>query len=320
MDVLSVGEMVIDFLPGNEPNSFIAHAGGAPANVAISVARNGLSSGFIGKVGDDTFGKMLISTLKEEGVAIPNDIITTKAVTTMAFVHLDQHGERSFTFARKPGADMFLDSDDVKHEYLRDAIVIHAGSCSLSAEPASSATRQALSSGKLLGKIVSFDLNYRNLMWNDAVDTAKAEILSVLPSVDILKISEEERFILSPYGSVFEFMEAHTITLVVETLGREGAVCHYQGKSFRKPIFDGPRVDTTGAGDAFYGAFLSTLITSGVTSPEDLSEDILTEALIAGNVAGGLCVRSKGAIHSLPKKDELTEAIALYRTKESSGA
>ncbi len=309
MDVMSIGEMVIDFLPGKEVNSFIANPGGAPANAAIAVARNGLSAGFIGKVGNDNFGKMLVGTLNQENVTIPNQIMTDEAVTTMAFVHLDKHNERSFTFARKPGADMFLSLEDVKPEYLQDTIFVHAGSCSLSAEPAATATKQALATGKELGKMISFDVNYRNLLWNDDLQAAIEAIQEVLPFVDILKISDEERFILSPFKSIFDFMKHYKISLVVETLGKKGATYYYHGNTVTKPIYDGPRVDTTGAGDAFWGAFLSSLIIDGVTSLKELNETILTKALIRGNIAGGLCVREKGAISSLPRREELDRAV-----------
>ena len=299
-------------------NSFIANPGGAPANVAIAVARNGLNAGFIGKVGNDNFGKMLQEVLQQEGVSIPNDIFTDKAITTMAFVHLDEHKERSFTFARKPGADMFLDEDDVKSKYLQDTIVIHAGSCSLSAEKAAIATKKALAGGKKLGKMISFDLNYRNLLWDDNLEAAKEAILDILPSVDLLKISDEERFILSPQQTIFDLMKQYNITLVVETLGREGAACYYKGEKITKPIYDGPRVDTTGAGDAFWGAFLSSILIDGITSPENLTTSILEKAMIRGNVAGGLCVREKGAISSLPRKEELDKAVGDWIDKETT--
>ncbi len=295
MDVMSIGEMVIDFLPGKEVNSFIANPGGAPANAAIAVARNGLRAGFIGKVGNDNFGKMLVDTLNQENVTIPNQIMTDKAVTTMAFVHLDKHNERSFTFARKPGADMFLSLEDVKPEYLQDAIFVHAGSCSLSAEPAASATKQALVTGKELGKMISFDVNYRNLLWNDDLQAAIEAIQEVLPFVDILKISDEERFILSPFKSIFDFMKHYNISLVVETLGKEGATYYYHENTVTKPIYDGPRVDTTGAGDAFWGAFLSSLIIDGVTSLKELNESNSYKSLDSREYCGGpLCAREGG--------------------------
>ena len=316
MDVISIGEMVIDFIPGSEENSFIANAGGAPANVAIAMARNDLEVGFIGKVGNDNFGKMLVATLQENNVAILNDIMTDKAVTTMAFVHLDEHKERSFTFARKPGADMFLSPEDVCSEVLNKTKIIHAGSCSLSAEPAAEATKEALRTGKGLGKIISFDLNYRNLMWNDDRDAARKAVEEILPYVDLLKISDEERFIYDAYDSVFDFMKENGISLLVETLGKEGAVCYFNDQKVFMPIYPGPRVETTGAGDAFWGAFLSTLVYEKVLNMEDMNEKIITKALKYGTVAGGLCVREKGAISSLPTRSRMMDAVAGFNEGE----
>ena len=135
LDLISVGEMVIDFLPGEEAGVYIRKAGGAPANAAIAVARNGLSAGFCGRVGADDFGRFLLDTLKENQVAVLCPAMVEEAVTTMAFVTLGPGGERSFTFARKPGADMFLTKADVDVALAQGARILHAGSCSLSAPP-----------------------------------------------------------------------------------------------------------------------------------------------------------------------------------------
>ncbi len=144
MDIYSIGEMVIDFIPGEEKGSYIRNAGGAPANVAIAAARNGLETGMCCKVGEDDFGKFLMETLKKEGVRVMCRKRCEEATTTMAFVSLKDDGERTFTFARKPGADMFLKEFEVQEEDIAAFRVVHAGSCSLSAEPVASATRKAL--------------------------------------------------------------------------------------------------------------------------------------------------------------------------------
>lgn len=147
MDIYSIGEMVIDFIPGEEKGSYIRNAGGAPANVAIAAARNGLETGMCCKVGKDDFGKFLMETLKKEGVRVMCRKRCEEATTTMAFVSLKDDGERTFTFARKPGADMFLKEFEVQEEDIAAFRVVHAGSCSLSAEPVASATRKALRLG-----------------------------------------------------------------------------------------------------------------------------------------------------------------------------
>ena len=143
-DVYSIGEMVIDFIPGSEPESYIRNAGGAPANVAIAIVKNGLTSSMCCKVGDDDFGRFLMKTLEDNGVKIACPQLCKDAVTTMAFVTLADDGNRSFTFARKPGADMFLSEEDVKEEDIDESVIVHAGSCSLSAQPVAKATIKAL--------------------------------------------------------------------------------------------------------------------------------------------------------------------------------
>lgn len=307
MKLICVGEMVIDFLPGTEESSYIRKAGGAPANVAVAVARNGLDVGFCGRVGNDDFGRFLIKTLEDNRVAVTCPKLVDEAITTMAFVSLDEHGDRSFTFARKPGADMFLTREDVDAAGVRDADMVHAGSCSLSRDPAADATVYAISESKRNGKLVSFDVNYRNLMWQDDRDACIAAVQKILPNVDFLKISEEEEDMLG--AAPEEAAETYGISVLVETLGSAGAKCHWNGKVLHIPGRKANCVDTTGAGDAFWGGFLSYLLRAGVTSTADLTEDLLLKAMHYGNVAGWLCVQKKGAMESLPTYDQVAAIL-----------
>ena len=175
-------------IPGSEPASYLRRAGGAPANVAIAVVKNGLKASLTCKVGNDDFGRFLMDTLKENQVKQNVPELTDQAITTIAFVTLQEDGERTFTFARKPGADMLLSPDEVKESDIADSVIIHAGSCSLSASPVAEATIKALKTGHDLGKLVSFDVNYRNLMWNDDQQACADAVKAILPYVDILKI------------------------------------------------------------------------------------------------------------------------------------
>ena len=200
MDLYSIGEMLIDFVPGSEPGSYIRNAGGAPANLAIAAARNGLETAICCAVGDDDFGRFLQATLAENGVRCVKKELCREAVTTMAFITLSETGERSFTFARKPGADMFIREEDVREEDIRETVIVHAGSCSLSASPAAEATAKALRLGWELGKLVSFDLNYRDMMWNGRPEACAAKVREILPYVDLLKVADDE---------VFEIGRAH---------------------------------------------------------------------------------------------------------------
>jgi sugar/nucleoside kinase (ribokinase family) len=301
--------MVIDFIPGSEPASYIRNAGGAPANVAIAAARNGLQVSMCCKVGDDDFGRFLMKTLEENQVKAACPKLCEEAITTMAFVTLGENGERTFTFARKPGADMFLTEEDVREADLRDSVIIHAGSCSLSASPVAEATRRALRVGHELGKLVSFDVNYRNLMWHDDQDACTRSVHEILPYVDLLKISEEEVDMVGGEAELFSLMEQYGIAVIVETLGADGAKVFYQGTVQKIDGRKAVGVDATGAGDAFWGGFLSSLRIQGVSSAADLSLEKLMQAMEYGNVSGWICVQKKGAICSLPTRAEIEQNL-----------
>lgn len=309
MDLYSIGEMVIDFIPGSEQGSYIRNAGGAPANVAIAAARNGLKSGMCCSVGDDDFGRFLMDTLKDCGVCAIHPQLCSEAITTMAFVTLAPDGDRSFTFARKPGADMFLSEADVKEEDIADTVIVHAGSCSLSASPVAEATVRALRLGREKNKLVSFDVNYRNLMWNDNQDACAAKVFEILPYVDLLKISEEEVAMMGGEDQLPALMERYHLTLIVETLGGNGARCYFQNKVLNIPGRKAVCVDATGAGDAFWGGFLSSLRIQGVEQASQITEEILRKAMEYGNIAGWICVQSKGAIPSLPTRQQIEQYL-----------
>ena len=306
MNLICVGEMVIDFLPGQEEGAYIRKAGGAPANVAVAAARNGLEAGFCGRVGNDDFGRFLVKTLQTNHVTVCCPKLVEEAITTMAFVSLDETGDRSFTFARKPGADMFLTRADVDAAGVKDADVVHAGSCSLSADPAADATVYAMKVAKKNGKLVSFDVNYRNLMWKDDRGACIDAVQAILPKVDLLKISEEEEDMLGDTPEAVA--KTYDIAVVVETMGGTGAKAIWNGKEYFVPARKAQCVDTTGAGDAFWGGFLSCLLKNGVRNTGDITEELLLKAMNFGTVAGWLCVQKKGAMESLPTYEEV-EAI-----------
>lgn len=309
MDLYSIGEMVIDFIPGEADGTYIRNAGGAPANVAIAAARNGLEAGMCCKVGDDDFGRFLMETLQKEQVKVLCGELCGEAVTTMAFVSLAANGERTFTFARKPGADMFLTPEEVRETDIEQAVIIHAGSCSLSAEPAASATRKALRLGHELGKLVSFDINYRNLMWKDDKAQCTKAVREILPYVDILKISEEEVDMAGGEENIRSLMKENGLTAVILTLGSKGAKVFFEEKCFSVPGKKVNAVDATGAGDAFWGGFLSSLRIQGVQDAAGITEVVLRKAMEYGNISGALCVQRKGAIASLPTRMEIESLL-----------
>ena len=304
-DVYSIGEMLIDFIPGSEPASYIRKAGGAPTNVAIAVAKNGLSASMCCKVGEDDFGHFLMDTLAEHHVTAACPDLCKEAVTTMAFVTLKEDGERVFTFARKPGADLFLSEADVKEEDVRDSAIVHAGSFTLSSGPAVDATVKAMRVGHELGRLVSFDVNYRNVVWNDDVQACTDAVMDVLKYVDLLKISDEEVEMMGGVEALPALMKKHGITVLVETLGADGAQAFFGDEVIRIQGRKVKAVDATGAGDAFWGGFLSSLRIQGVEKAEDLTADIIRNAMEYGNVSGCICVQSKGAIASIPTREQI---------------
>ncbi len=304
MRILCVGEMLIDFTPvENMANTYTANPGGAPANVAVSIARNDISVGFVGKLGNDDFGKMLLRTLSSEKVEVLIPQLTDDATTTMAFVTFDESNDRSFTFARKPGADMLLCEDDVKKIDFTKWDIVHAGSVSQSGSPSKDAVLLALRKAKEADKLVSFDINYRDKIWG--VQECKAEVDKVLEYVDLLKISEEELMFVGGIGNIHDFMHAHNISVVVLTRGSEGATIYYNGEEANVPAVDVNVVDTTGAGDAYWGGFLSFLIEQKVTGIADLSMEKLIKAGKYGAVSGSLCVLKHGGIPALPYRKDI---------------
>lgn len=310
MDLYSIGEMLIDFVPGSEPGSYIRNAGGAPANLAIAAARNGLEAAMCCAVGDDDFGRFLQATLAENGVRCVKRELCREAVTTMAFITLSETGERSFTFARKPGADMFIREADVREADIREAVIVHAGSCSLSASPAAEATAKALRLGRQMNKLVSFDLNYRDMMWNNSPEACAAKVREVLPYVDLLKVADDEVFVLGGEEALPGLMERYGLTLVVETLGDRGAVGFFRGERIPVSGRSARCLDATGAGDAFWGGLLSMLRFRGVTAAKELTVPLVREAMAYGNVGGWLCIQGMGAIPSLPTRREIERHLA----------
>ena len=308
MDVISVGEMLIDFTPGKEANSYVRNPGGAPANAVIAIARNGLSTGFAGKLGDDDFGRFLKETLEKEGVKVLCPELTKEAITTLAFVTLYENGERSFTFARKPGADMLLTKDDIDENEIRQARMVHAGSVNMTKEPARGANLYAMKTAHDNGRLVSFDVNYRDTLWeNEAACKEVAD--QVYDYVDFLKISEEELYFVGGEENIPDFMKEHGISVVIETLGADGAKYFFDGHSEHVPGHKVHAVDATGAGDAFWGGFLSKILMSGVNSKADLTEEIVKEALRYGNASGAVCVQRMGGIPALPTREEIEEYL-----------
>lgn len=299
MDILSIGEALIDFTPGEAENTYIQNFGGAPANLAVVASRLGAKAGFVGKVGADVFGRCISDFLKGEGVDISGLAFTHKASTTLAFVHLDGSGERSFQFVRNPGADMLLSPEDICDAQIASARIIHLGSAQLMVPSARDACDKAVRLAHACGRAVSFDPNYREAQW-EAPSAAAEQMLPYLREADLIKLSLEELEMLTgetDIGRGAASLGCRPEALLVVSEGGRGAGFHYRGRTEFVPGYRQRAVDTTGAGDAFWGAFLSRLCQEAQRlAGNALDPDTIRRAISWGNAAGALCVTCKGAV------------------------
>lgn len=306
-DIVALGELLIDFTyNGRSENGmrlFEQNPGGAPANMLCAASNLGLSTAFIGKVGKDMHGDYLRRELEEKGVDTGGLISAEDVFTTLAFVELSETGERKFSFARKPGADTCLLAGEVKRELAEGCKIFHFGSLSLTDEPSRSATIEAVKAAKKAGAIISYDPNYRAPLWkseSEAIDIMQ----SVLRFADIVKISDEEVELITGESSPEAAAEAlfqKGISCAVVTLGSNGAYTAVEGASVLVPVLDPdvPVVDTTGAGDAFWGGFLYKMAKEGLR-PNELGEVQLRDFTEFANAVASLCVQKRGGIPAMP--------------------
>ena len=309
--VLTIGEMVIDFLPGSEPASYIRKAGGAPANVLAQAARLGGKTAFMGMVGRDGFGAFLRDVMERSGIDTADLKETDEAHTTLAFVQLDAQGDRSFSFYRKPGADILLRPDDVNRARIRSTRIFHFGSLSLTDEPVRSATHLAVQTAREAGCIVSYDPNYRPPLWPSEAE-AKAQMASMIPYANVLKVSEEEMALLTGDNNpetATKALAAQGVSLVLVSMGGEGA-CYRCGQTFgHVPAFPVQPVDTNGAGDSFFGAILFQLRNKKREALQSMREPELRELITYGNAAGALTTTAHGAIPAMPDGAQIAACL-----------
>ena len=315
--VICLGEALIDFVADvhgvslEECPGFRKAAGGAPANVAVGVSRLGQTAAFVGKVGEDPFGRFLEHTLAENGVDTSPMRFDDQARTGLAFVSLLENGERDFVFYRHPSADMRLRPEEVPAGLFHEARVLQFGSISLITEPSRSATIAAAAAARAAGCLLSYDPNLRLPLWPSA-EAARAEIMPAMSVAHVVKISAEEAEFLygGPPGAFARELLRLGPRLVCVTHGAEGSEAFFAGGAVRTAGFEVPVVDTTGAGDGYVAGLLVWLVERG-------SLDALTEADLAAagrfaNAAGALTCTRKGAIPSLPERAAV-DALAATR-------
>lgn len=314
MDLICLGELLIDLFPAEvgrrltEVSAFHPKPGGAPGNVAVAARRLGLTSAFIGKVGDDAFGRFLIDTLAATGVATDAIRIDDEARTTLAFIALPDPHHAEFVFYRNPGADTRLRPDELDEALLRRARALHVGSLSLAVEPSRAATLRAVEIARAAGALVSFDVNYRPSLW-PGPDAAVNAIRELLPRADVIKVNEEELRLLTGSDDLDAggaALLAAGPSLVVVTLGARGSAYRSAAAAGFVPAFAVPTVDAIGCGDAFMaGVLVGLLGGAGGAWPQRLDDAHLRPILRYANAVGALTATRAGALPALPTAAEV---------------
>ena len=306
-DAICLGELLIDFVPTvtgtglTDAPAFVKAPGGAPGNVAVGLARLGVSSAFMGKVGDDAFGHFLANTLAETGVDVSPLRFATEARTALAFVSLRADGEREFMFYRHPSADMLFNPREVDVEAIHRAKLLHFGSISLIGEPSRGATLYAVDTARAAGCLISYDPNLRLPLWSDA-NTARDGMLLGLRKAHVVKLSDDESEFLTGLGDLDAARKAlwhDELKLLVVTRGRAGCIYFTPNFSGEVASFTVEAVDATGAGDGFVAGLLQGLL----ADPTVLQDETrLRELCRFANAVGALATLERGAIPALPDR------------------
>ncbi len=316
-DLTAIGESLIDVIARYDRErggvSMEGNPGGAPLNVLAAAGKLGMSTAFIGKLSSDAFGRCLMDTIDACGISREGIVLTDSELTTLAMVTLDKDGDRSFSFYRNGTADVMLESSEIDRSVIDRSRILHFGSVSMTTEPARSATLDAARYARERGITVSYDPNLRERLWG-SLEEAKSVILRGMELADIVKVSEEELYFLTGADDIRTggeiLLSSYGIKILAVTLGSHGAAFFGAGGFAQKPTYDKVKtIDTTGAGDAFWGAFLYCILKS-CKRPEELDMGELEDFLDFSNAAGSLSTTIKGAIPSLPDVDAIEKLRA----------
>ncbi len=313
-DVVALGELLIDFtesgISGQGNPLLEANPGGAPCNVLAMLNRLGKKTAFIGKVGEDMFGRQLKEAVKESGTDVTNLIMDKEVPTTLAFVHTLPNGDRDFSFYRNPGADMMLKKEEVSEDIIKAGKIFHFGTLSSTHEAVRQATRYAIETAKKNGLLLSFDPNLREPLW-DTLDNAKTEIQYGLSNCHILKISDNELEFMTGTKDYEEgikiLRQQYNIPLIFLTLGKAGSRAYYKELSVQeKPFLQENTIETTGAGDTFTGCALAHILEWGL---DGLTQNRLQQLLQFANAGASIITTRKGALKVMPEKAEIEAFI-----------
>ena len=315
MDVVALGELLIDFTENGISSQgnplFEANPGGAPCNVLAMLTKLGHKTAFIGKVGNDFFGKQLEDAIKEIGINVTGLRKDDKVHTTLALVHTYPDGDRDFSFYRDPGADMMLTEEEIPEELILETRIFHFGTLSMTHEKVRRATKKAVAIAKQAGAIISFDPNIREPLWN-SMDEAREQVLYGLGQCHILKISDNEIQWLTGKNDYTEAVkwirEKYDIPLILVSMGKEGSRAYYQDRMVEKaPFINENTIETTGAGDTFCACVLHYICKHGL---ENLTEKNLKEMLTYANAAASIITTRKGSLRVMPRPEEIEALIA----------
>ncbi len=315
----SIGEVLIDFIPLQKGKAlkdvveFERAPGGAPANVAAAVAKYGGRASMITKLGNDAFGDFLLEQLQQAGVMTDNISRTSEANTGLAFVSLRADGERDFSFYRKPSADLLLHESEIEENWFEEGDILHFCSVDLVESPMKQAHVKAIRLAKDKGSIISFDPNVRLPLWEHP-EACRNTILEFIPNAHLVKISDEELEFITGIDEVDRAIQSlfvGDVKAVIFTKGSQGAELYVKGQQFQSSGFAVDVQDTTGAGDAFIGGFLYKLLETNVRQQnlEEVLHKYHQEILTYANASGALTTTGKGAISSLPTKEEIIQLL-----------
>lgn len=314
IDVVALGELLIDFAAKSTDAAgyptMAANPGGAPGNFLAALNAYGRKTAFLGKVGDDTFGHLLLGTLSRAGIETKGILVDDHFFTTLAFVTFDESGDRSFSFARKPGADTQLKWEEIDKSLIDEARVFHFGTLSLTDEPVRTATQKAVAYAKEKGKLITCDPNLRLPLW-PSEDAAREQMLWSLHQADVVKISDNEvEFLWSctPEEGADKLLREFGVFLAMVTLGSDGCLLKTKNAAFRASCPKVHPIDTTGAGDIFGGSAVARLLE--LDKPIDaLTADDLAYIGCFAATAASLSTEAAGGIPSIPEKDAVLAAM-----------